>query len=384
MSNHTTRADLDVHTLTAELIRRPSVTPLDEGCQTLIAARLQPLGFVAEDVSVGKVTNTWLRRGHAEPLFVFAGHTDVVPPGPLAAWTSPPFQAALRDGKLYGRGAADMKGALAAMVIACERVLKNHPGLPGSIAFLLTSDEEGPALDGTQKVIETLAARHTALTYCLVGEPTAVNQIGDTLKIGRRGSLHANLRILGKQGHIAYPALADNPIHKAFAALQALTEIIWDAGNEHFTPTQCQISNLHAGDGTINVIPRHMDVKINFRFSPTSTADTLQKRLEKVLKDHDLSYEIEWILSAKPFLTQPGRLVQAAEQAIQTTTGQTTTLSTSGGTSDARFIAPTGCEVIELGVVNASIHQIDEHVRLTDLDTLMQLYEKILTQLLLS
>ena len=368
--------------LTRTLIERPSVTPDDHGCQRLLAARLQPLGFAIEHLRFGEVDNLWARRGNSKPLFVFAGHTDVVPPGPLHEWTSAPFEAAVRDGCLYGRGAADMKGSIAAMVTACERFIAGHATHRGSIAFLITSDEEGPSVNGTVKVMEILQSRNELIDWCLVGEPSCRQTIGDTIKNGRRGSLNGLLEIRGKQGHVAYPQLADNPIHRAAPALAELVTVEWDAGNEFFPPTTFQISNIEAGSGTENVIPGVLKIMFNLRFSTASTADSIRSRMEEILTRHGLDYEITWKLSGAPFLTTAGELVDAARAAIQSTGGIETLQSTSGGTSDGRFIAPTGAQVVELGPVNATIHQINECVNASELDKLTVIYEKILIQLL--
>jgi succinyl-diaminopimelate desuccinylase len=368
--------------LSRALIERPSVTPDDHGCQQLLAARLQPLGFVIEHLRFGEVDNLWARRGNSKPLFVFAGHTDVVPPGPLHEWTSAPFKAVVRDGCLYGRGAADMKGSIAAMVTACERFIAGHADHSGSIGFLITSDEEGPSVNGTVKVVEVLTSRHEQIDWCLIGEPSCQQTIGDTIKNGRRGSLNGLLEIRGKQGHVAYPQLADNPIHRAAPALAELVAVEWDAGNEFFPPTTFQISNITAGSGTENVIPGRLNIMFNLRFSTASTADSIRSRIDEILTRHGLDYEITWKLSGAPFLTPAGELVDAARAAIQSTVGIETLLSTSGGTSDGRFIAPTGAQVVELGPVNATIHQINECVNAAELDKLTVIYEKILIQLL--
>jgi succinyl-diaminopimelate desuccinylase len=368
--------------LSRALIERPSVTPDDHGCQQMLAERLQPLGFVIEHLRFGEVDNLWARRGNGKPLFVFAGHTDVVPPGPLHEWTNPPFEAVVRDGYLYGRGAADMKGSIAAMVTACERFIAGHAGHSGSIAFLITSDEEGPSVNGTVKVMEMLKSRNEQIDWCLIGEPSCKRKIGDTIKNGRRGSLNGRLEIRGKQGHVAYPQLADNPIHRAAPALAELVAVEWDSGNEFFPPTTFQISNIMAGSGTENVIPGVLNIMFNLRFSTASTADSICSRIDEILTRHGLDYEITWKLSGAPFLTPAGELVDAARAAIQSTVGIETLLSTSGGTSDGRFIAPTGAQVVELGPVNATIHQINECVNASELDKLTVIYEKILIQLL--
>lgn len=372
--------------LAIELIRRPSVTPADAGCQRLIGERLAALGFHLEPMRFGEVDNLWARRGRSAPLFCFAGHTDVVPPGPLGQWTSEPFQPTLRDGLLYGRGAADMKGSLAAMVTATERFVAAHPDHLGSIAFLLTSDEEGPAVDGTRRVVDTLGARGERIDYCLVGEPSSREHLGDTVKNGRRGSLNGRLSVIGRQGHVAYPQLADNPVHRVAPALAALCAETWDAGSEHFPPTTFQISNIHAGTGAENVIPDTAEVLFNLRFSTALTPDGIASRVHDILARNGLArdthYRIDWRLSGLPFLTEPAALVDAARAAIAAETGRDTLLSTAGGTSDGRFIAPTGAQVLELGPLNATIHQINECVGVADLDQLSNLYVGILTRLL--
>ena len=367
--------------LSRALIARPSVTPDDQGCQQLLAERLQALGFVIEHLRFGDVDNLWARHGSDAPLFVFAGHTDVVPPGPLDEWATTPFDPVIKDGYLYGRGAADMKSSIAAMVTACERFLPAHPDHKGSIAFLITSDEEGPSVNGTVKVVEALQARNEQIDWCLVGEPSSKDQTGDIIKNGRRGSLNGILEIRGKQGHVAYPHLADNPIHRAAPALAELAAVEWDAGNEFFPPTTFQISNIRAGSGTENVIPGVLKILFNLRFSTESTAESIQTRVEEILTRHGLDYEISWKLSGAPFLTPAGELVDAARTAIRSTIGVETLLSTSGGTSDGRFIAPTGAQVVELGPVNATIHQTNECVNVAELDKLTVIYEKILKQL---
>ena len=368
--------------LTKELIRRPSVTPDDCGCQELIADRLEKAGFKNEQLRFGVVDNLWARRGSAAPLFVFAGHTDVVPPGPAEQWDSAPFDPVIRDDYLFGRGTADMKGSIAAMVIACERFVAAHPDHKGSIAFLITSDEEGPAIDGTVKVIDHLVARSEKIDWCLVGEPSSVNQTGDMIKNGRRGSLNGKLRIHGHQGHVAYPHLADNPVHRAAPALAELAAVEWDAGNEYFPPTTFQISNITAGTGAENVIPGVLDIQFNLRFSTESSEDSLKSQVNEILARHGLEYEIDWRLSGQPFLTPEGELVDAARHAIRSISGIDTELSTSGGTSDGRFIAPTGAQVLELGPVNATIHQINECVKAEELVILSTVYEDIIKRLL--
>ncbi len=367
--------------LAMELIRRRSITPEDAGCQNLLAERLERLGFRVERPRFGEVDNLWARLGDDAPLFAFAGHTDVVPPGPVERWQSPPFEPTLQDGCLYGRGAADMKGSIAAMVTACERFLAtSRPA--GSIAFLITSDEEGPAVDGTVKVIEFLEKRDEKIDWCLVGEPTCAERLGDTLKNGRRGSLGGRLRVFGKQGHIAYPHLAQNPVHAALPALAELCATEWDRGNAFFPPTSFQISNIHAGTGATNVIPGELEVLFNFRFSTEVTDAELRRRVESILEAGGFDYALEWTLSGQPFLTPAGRLVDAARAAVGEVTGLEPQLSTSGGTSDGRFIAPTGAEVVELGPLNATIHQIDERVGVQELEQLSAIYERILDRLL--
>mgnify|MGYP000470498877 FL=1 len=368
--------------LTLDLIRCPSVTPVDANCQELMIQRLEKIGFSIERLRFGEVDNFWARRGTTAPVLAFAGHTDVVPTGSLSAWHSEPFAPEIRDGVLYGRGAADMKGSLAAMVVACENFVAQHPNHQGSIAFLITSDEEGVAKDGTVKVVEHLEARQEKMTWCLVGEPSSSKAIGDVIKNGRRGSLNGVLKVIGKQGHVAYPQLANNPIHKVAPALAELTAQVWDNGNAFFPATSFQISNIHSGTGANNVIPADIDVVFNFRFSTEVTAEQLKERTEAILNKHGLTYDLAWSLSGQPFLTAKGELVAASVAAIKEVTGLDTELSTSGGTSDGRFIAPTGAQVLELGPINATIHQINECVNVADLDTLTQLYEGILVRLL--
>lgn len=368
--------------LTKAIINRPSVTPNDEGCQTLIAERLAALGFKIESMRFNDVDNLWARRGDTQPVFCFAGHTDVVPTGPESAWQSPPFVATEKDGMLYGRGTADMKGSIAAFVTACERFIAQHPAHKGSIAFLITSDEEGPAKDGTVKVVETLEKRNEKIDWCLVGEPTCTNLIGDTIKNGRRGSLGAVLTVKGIQGHVAYPHLARNPVHTFAPAQQELCTYQWDEGNEYFPPTSFQISNINAGTGANNVIPGELRVEFNLRFSTEQTEAGIREKIEAILNKHGLDYEINWNLSGNPFLTPEGDLVAACLSAIKDCCGRDSELSTSGGTSDGRFIAPTGAQVVELGPLNATIHKIDECVSITDLDTLSKIYEVVLTKLL--
>ena len=368
--------------LVCDLIARQSVTPIDDGCQSVLADRLVAIGFTIEHLRFGEVDNLWARRGTQGPVFAFAGHTDVVPPGPREAWHSDPFTPELRDGYLYGRGAVDMKSSIAAMVTACERFVVNHPDHAGSIAFLITSDEEGPSVDGTVKVVEQLEARGEKIDWCLVGEPSSKERTGDIIKNGRRGSLNGKLRIHGRQGHVAYPQLADNPIHRAAPALAELAALDWDSGNAHFPPTSFQISNIHAGDGTVNVIPGSVEVLFNLRFSTESTVESIRTRTHAILDRHGLDYALDWKLSGHPFLTPEGQLVEAARHAIRRVTGIHTELSTSGGTSDGRFIAPTGAQVVELGPVNATIHKVNECIRVSEIDDLSVIYEEILKHLL--
>lgn len=376
--------------LTEDLMRRRSVTPADEGCQAVLEARLRALGFTCENIVSGpdtfRVTNLWAVRrgtqGTAGKLLAFAGHTDVVPTGPLEQWSSDPFEPTHRDGKLYGRGAADMKTSIAGFVVACEEFVAAHPDHAGSIAFLITSDEEGPAHDGTVKVVEALAARGERLDYCVVGEPTSVDTLGDMVKNGRRGSLSGKLTVKGVQGHIAYPHLARNPIHLAAPALTALVAQTWDAGNEYFPPTTWQMSNIHAGTGATNVIPGHVTIDFNFRFSTASTPDGLKQRVHAILDQHGLDYTLDWTLGGEPFLTPRGELSDALSAAIAAETGVTTELSTTGGTSDGRFIARICPQVIEFGPPNASIHKIDEHVEVRFIEPLKNVYRGVLERLI--
>ena len=371
----------DTLDLARQLIARRSVTPDDAGCMDMLIEHLEPLGFVAEKMRFEDTDNLWLRRGTEGPVFCFAGHTDVVPTGPVENWDSHPFDTEIRDGMLYGRGAADMKGSIAAIVVAIKSYLANNEP-NGSIALLITSDEEGPAKHGTVKVIETLEERNEKIDWCLVGEPSSTTVVGDVVKNGRRGSLGCELTVKGKQGHVAYPHLADNPVHKAAAALSELAATEWDQGNDFFPATSFQISNINAGTGATNVIPGELRVVFNFRYS-TETNDTeLRARAEEVLNRHGLDYDIKWDLSGKPFLTAEGKLVAAAQVAIREISGFETELSTAGGTSDGRFIAPTGAEVLELGPLNKTIHQVNECVSVADLDTLTLQYERILKELL--
>jgi succinyl-diaminopimelate desuccinylase len=368
--------------LLKDLIRRPSVTPKDEGCQDVLTDRLKPLGFSEERLDFADTQNLWLRKGTAKPLFVFLGHTDVVPTGPLDAWVSPPFEPTIRDGKLYGRGAADMKGGIAAFVTAVERFVDNHPHHQGSIAVMMTSDEEGIATNGVVKVVEVLEARHEKIDWCLVGEPSSDKKIGDVIRVGRRGSLCAKLTIQGIQGHVAYPELANNPIHNFAPALKELTEEVWDQGNHNFPPTSLQVSNIHSGTGAENIIPGNVEVQFNLRFSTELDEHIIKKRTHAILDKHGFSYDMQWRLSGNPFLTKRGELIEAAHAAIKTITGYETKDDTGGGTSDGRFIAPTGAQVIELGPLNESIHKINEHIDLNDLEVLSAIYEQLLINLL--
>ena len=369
--------------LTEELISLHSVTPADGGCQLKMAEHLSPLGFHCETIASGDVTNLWARRGNAQPLLVFAGHTDVVPTGPLERWSSDPFTPTHRDGKLYGRGAADMKTSLAAMVVAVEEFVAAHPNHKGSIGFLITSDEEGPAIDGTVIVCNQLKARGEQLDYCIVGEPTSVKQIGDMIKNGRRGTMSGKLVVKGVQGHIAYPHLAKNPIHLAAPVLAELVSIEWDKGNEYYLPTSWQMSNIHAGTGASNVIPGECVIDFNFRFSTASTVEGLQQRVHDVLDKHGLEYELKWTVGGLPFLTPRGELSNALSSAIKTETGLDTELSTTGGTSDGRFIAQICPQVIEFGPTNATIHKIDEHIWVSEIEPLKNVYRRTLENLLL-
>lgn len=368
--------------LTKALIARHSVTPLDEGCQTLMAERLAAIGFNIEAMVFEDTTNMWARRGNTGPVFCFAGHTDVVPTGDLSRWHTPPFEPTIIDGYLYGRGAADMKGSLAAMVVATERFVAKHPNHPGSIAFLITSDEEGPFINGTTRVIDTLEARNEKITWALVGEPSSTLKLGDVVKNGRRGSLTANLTVKGVQGHVAYPHLADNPIHKAAPFLAELSQTHWDNGNAFFPPTSMQIANINGGTGASNVIPGALEVMFNFRYSTEVTAEILIERVETLLTAHELDYDIRWTFNGLPFLTGEGPLLDATRHAIRQVTGYDTDPQTTGGTSDGRFIAPTGAKVLELGPVNATIHKVNECVKVDDLEQLALCYEVILEQLL--
>lgn len=379
MKSKTESTTLD---LAKQLISIPSVTPEDLGCQKIIADRLKNIGFKIENLRFGEVDNLWARYGTQSPLFVFAGHTDVVPTGPVEQWSSDPFTPTIKGDVMTGRGTADMKSSIAAMVCACENLLSEKKEIEGSIAFLITSDEEGPAIDGTVKVIEHLAHKNENIDWCLVGEPSSTHTLGDVIKNGRRGSISGDLTIHGVQGHIAYPHLAKNPIHLFAGALQELTTEVWDHGNDHFPPTSFQISNINAGTGVSNVIPGDLSVQFNLRFSTAITDRQIQQRTEAILDKHKLDYSLDWTISGQPFLTADGKLVDAAKIAIKSVCNIDSELSTSGGTSDGRFIAPTGAQVVELGPINDSIHKIDENINIKDLEQLTKVYQKILEQLL--
>ncbi|MFT6916341.1 MAG: succinyl-diaminopimelate desuccinylase [Motiliproteus sp.] len=370
--------------LAIELIARPSVTPDDAGCQELLIQRLRLLGFTIERLPFGDVSNLWARRGTSGPLFCFAGHTDVVPSGPAEKWTFPPFVPQIHEGYLHGRGAADMKGSIAAFITALERFIAHHPDHAGSIALLITSDEEGDFVNGTPRVVNVLESRHEKIDWCIVGEPSSTTQVGDIIKNGRRGSISGTLLIHGKQGHVAYPHLVSNPIHLAAPALAELGAEIWDQGNDYFPPTSFQISNINAGTGATNMVPGELETKFNLRFSTELDAEQIKQRVHAILDSHRLEYALDWTLSGNPFITAEGPLVSACRDSIKAITGLDTELSTAGGTSDGRFIAPTGAQVIELGPCNATIHQTNEQVRAKDLDTLSELYENILARLLTS
>jgi len=368
--------------LTQDLMARRSVTPADEGCQDVMARRLEAVGFRIERLRYGIVDNLWARRGTTGPVICFAGHTDVVPTGPLEDWKSDPFAPAVRDGVLYGRGAADMKSGLAAMVTAAEEFARAHPDHKGSIAFLITSDEEGPSVDGTKRVMETLNARGEKIDWCIVGEPSSEKAIGDTIKVGRRGSFSGRLTVHGVQGHVAYPQLAVNPVHAFAPALAELVSREWDQGTEFFQPTTFQISNFNAGTGAPNVIPGELKARFNLRYSPVQTLDGLKQTVEDILRKHGVKFTIEWYLSGEPFYTSPGAFSEAVSAAVKEVTGSAPKYSTGGGTSDGRFIAPTGAQVVELGVVNASIHKVNECVRVAEIDALHEMYVKTLRNLL--
>ncbi|MEP6608839.1 MAG: succinyl-diaminopimelate desuccinylase [Burkholderiaceae bacterium] len=368
--------------LAKQLIARRSVTPADDGCQALVAQHLRSAGFESETIASNGVTNTWLRRGTASPVCVFAGHTDVVPSGPRERWASDPFSAEIRDGALYGRGASDMKSSVAAFVVAAQEFVDAHSAHRGSIALLLTSDEEGPATDGTVKVVELLRARSEPIDYCIVGEPTCVSALGDTIKNGRRGSLSGKLTVNGVQGHVAYPHLTRNPVHQVAPALADLAAEHWDDGNEFFPPTTFQVSNIRAGTGALNVVPGSCEIDFNLRFASVSSADELKQRIETILRKHRLEFSVDWTVGAQPFLTPPGQLSESITRAIREVTGRTAELSTTGGTSDGRFISTFCPQVIEFGPTNASIHKIDEHIALADLEPLKNVYRRTLELLL--
>jgi len=368
--------------LTAELLRRPSVSPEDLGCLDVIGARLAALGFQVERLSYPPVDNLWATRGGGRPLLCFAGHTDVVPTGPLEGWHTDPFEPVVKDGLLYGRGAADMKSGLAAMVTATERFLARHADHRGTLAFLFTSDEEGPAVDGTRRVMQVLEARGEKIDWCVVGEPTSHETLGDTIKIGRRGSLSGRLTVHGVQGHIAYPHLADNPVHGFAPALTELVAHRWDEGNAYFQPTSFQVANIAAGTGAPNVIPGELKVRFNLRFSTEHTVESLQRIVVGILDRHGVNYTLDWHISGLPFLTQPGVLTEAVSAAVTEITGHTPAFSTTGGTSDGRFIAPTGAQVVELGVGNATIHKVNEYARVADIEQLTLVYERVMEKLL--
>jgi succinyl-diaminopimelate desuccinylase len=372
----------EVIELTIQLVGRASVTPDDAGCQEVMIARLESAGFRIERMRFGEVDNFWARRGDAGPLLCFAGHTDVVPAGPLEDWTSDPFLPTERDGFLWGRGTADMKAGLAAMVVACEEFLAERPSPAGSIGFLVTSDEEGPADDGTRAVVEALEARGEKIDWCLIGEPSSRERLGDMLRVGRRGSLSGDLLVSGVQGHVAYPESADNPLHRLAPVLAELVAVEWDPGNDSFPPTSLQLTNLHSGTGFRNVTPGAAELKFNIRYSTEQTMESLQQRIHEILDRYGLDYRIAWRDAGRPFLTRPGRFLAAVREVVRESTGVDPELSTGGGTSDGRFIAPTGADVVELGPVNASIHKIDEHVRIADLEPLKDLYLGVLRRLL--
>lgn len=369
--------------LAKELMACPSVTPNDAGCQQIIGERLSKLGFHIDAMPFGDVENMWARYGKASPLLTFLGHTDVVPTGPEADWDSNPFNPEIRDGILYGRGASDMKGGIAAMVVAVEQFMHAHPKFNGSIAFLITSDEEGPSKDGTKKVVEVLERRNEKINFCIVGEPSSINQVGDQVRVGRRGSLHAKLTVHGLQGHVAHPHLAKNPIHMCMLALNELVVTKWDNGNENFPPTTFQISNIHGGTGAANVIPGHVEITFNFRFSTAVTVPELQERVEAILHKYELDFHIKWDVGAEPFLTRKAKLISATQQAIKEVCKRDVALSTGGGTSDGRYVAPTGAEIVELGPSHATAHHVNEHVRADDLDVLVKVYVRIMELLLL-
>jgi succinyl-diaminopimelate desuccinylase len=368
--------------LTADLIRCPSVSPEDQGCLDLLCPTLESLGFNNERLRYGPVDNLWAKHGAGAPLLCFAGHTDVVPTGPREEWATDPFEPIFKDGMLYGRGAADMKSGLAAMIVATQRFITKHPNHRGTLAFLLTSDEEGPSIDGTRRVMEVLEARKEKIDWCVVGEPTSGEKLGDMIKIGRRGSLSGKLTVHGVQGHVAYPHLADNPVHAVAPALAELSTRTWDKGNEFFQPTTFQVSNITAGTGAPNVVPGELKARFNIRFSTEQTVEKLQQTITDILDRHKVNYTLEWFVSGLPFFTPPGTLSTAIQQAVKEHTGLTAEMSTTGGTSDGRFIAPTGAQVVELGVGNATIHKVNESVRTADIETLAKMYERIMELLL--
>jgi succinyl-diaminopimelate desuccinylase len=382
VNKHLKSAELDVIELACELISRPSVTPEDKGCQQLIAEILSASNFSHESMIFNDTTNLWSRRGQTEPVFCFAGHTDVVPPGDLKQWFTAPFEPTIDDGRLYGRGAADMKGSLAAMLVATTAFVKNHPNHKGSIAYLITSDEEGPFINGTTKVIDTLEARNEKITYCIVGEPSSSNSVGDVIKNGRRGSISGELCIKGKQGHVAYPDHVINPIHRAMPALAELSDMHWDEGNDYFPPTSFQLSNINSGTGATNVVPGQLTALFNLRYSTELNDDIIVERVTSLLDRHQLNYDIKWTYNGKPFITEPGIFLNAVSQAIVDCTGKAPAVSTSGGTSDGRFIAPTGAEVIELGPCNSTIHQVNECVGCDELVKLVDIYYRSLEKVL--
>jgi succinyl-diaminopimelate desuccinylase len=371
-------------TLATELISRASVTPEDAGCQPLMCERLETIGFKVTHLRFGSIDNFWAVHGESGPILAFAGHTDVVPTGPIEQWASHPFKPEIRDGMLYGRGAADMKGSLAAMVVACENFVAQHPNHSGRIAFLITADEEGIAINGTVKVMDYLQEQGEHIDWCVVGEPSSTNETGDVIKNGRRGSLGCVMTVNGIQGHVAYPHLADNPIHRAAPALAELAATTWDNGNDFFPATSFQISNINSGTGATNVIPGNLSATFNFRFSTELTANLIKQRTAEILAKHGLDYQLDWRLSGQPFLTSAGSLIDAVKAAIKSTTGLDTELSTAGGTSDGRFIAPTGSQLVELGPVNATIHKTDECVKVDDLNVLTNIYQQVLVNLLAS
>ncbi len=374
---------MSVLELTKQLISCASVTPDDAGCQKIIATRLKKLGFHLEPMRFGDVDNLWARLGSTSPLIVFAGHTDVVPTGLLDTWNTDPFTPTEREEFLYGRGATDMKSGLAAMIVAAEQFIQKNPDFSGSIGFLITSDEEGPSIDGTKRVIAALEQRNEKIEYCIIGEATSDKYLGDQVRVGRRGSLGGKLTIFGKQGHVAFPHLASNPIHLATSALHELTTTTWDQGNESFPPTSFQISNIHSGTGALNVIPGQLCIDFNFRFSTALKPEEIQERVTRILEKNKLSFDLQWNLSGLPFLTKRGKLISAVQTAIKDMTSLDTNLSTGGGTSDGRFIAPTGTEVVELGPCNTSAHHVNEHVRISDLEKLSAIYQRILQLLLM-